>query len=66
MCESNVYLIGVSGEELIAKEVAYMKPKQNGLIFVDIYGNKYEVEDIEIAYIDFLGHKVVLRKRGSI
>jgi len=64
MCESNVYLIGVSGEELIAKEVAYMKPKQNGFIFVDIYGNKYEVEDIEIAYIDFLGHKVMLRKRG--
>jgi predicted RNA-binding protein len=64
MCESNVYLVGVSGEELIAKEVAHMMPKQGGFVFVDIYGNKYEVEGVEIAYIDFLGHKVVLRRRG--
>jgi predicted RNA-binding protein len=64
MCESSVYLIDVNGERLVAKEVASMKPKQNGFIFVDIYGNKYEVNDAEIAYIDFIGHRVVLKKRG--
>jgi|UniRef100_A0A7J2U1R2 predicted RNA-binding protein len=64
MCESSVYLIDVNGERLVAKEVASMTPKQNGFIFVDIYGNKYEVNDAEIAYIDFIGHRVVLKKRG--
>lgn len=64
MCESNVYLIDADGEKLIAKEIAFMTPKQNGYIFTDIYGNKYEVDNAEIAYIDFIEHKVVLRKRG--
>ena len=64
MCESNVYLIDVDGEKLIAKEIALMTPKQNGYVFTDIYGNRYEVDNVEIAYIDFIGHRVVLRKRG--
>jgi len=59
-----VYLIDVDGEKLIAREVARMTPMQNGFVFVDIYGNKYEVENVEIAYIDFLEHRVVLKKRG--
>jgi len=64
MCESDVYLVDVEGERLIAREIARMMPRQNGFIFVDIYGNKYEVENVEIDYIDFLGHKVVLKRRG--
>jgi predicted RNA-binding protein len=64
MCESNVYLVEAGMEKLVAKEVASMTPKQNGYVFVDIYGNRYEFDNVEIAYIDFIGHRVVLKKRG--
>jgi predicted RNA-binding protein len=64
MRESHVYIIDEEGEKLIAEEVASMAPKCNGYVFVDIYGNRYEVNDAEVAYIDFIGHKVVLKKRG--
>uniref|UniRef100_A0A7J3X9M8 CooT family nickel-binding protein n=3 Tax=Thermofilum pendens TaxID=2269 RepID=A0A7J3X9M8_THEPE len=62
MCETDVYLIDADGEKLFAKEIASMSPKQKGYIFVDIYGRRYEVDDVEIVYIDFIGHKVVLRR----
>jgi predicted RNA-binding protein len=63
MCETDVYIADADSEKLFAKEVASMTPKQNGYIFVDIYGRKYEADNVEIAYIDFIGHRVVLRRR---
>ena len=63
MCESNVYIVESGEEKVLMKEVAMMTPTQNGYEFVDIYGKKMSVENVEIAYIDFLNHKVVLRRK---
>lgn len=62
MCESKVYLVEDGKMNLVAEEVVSMTPKGNGYVFVDISGKKYELEDVVIEYIDFVQHKVVLKK----
>ena len=51
-----------SETRLVIEEAVSMIPKSNGYIFVDIAGRKYEIDDVVIESIDFIGHKVVLRK----
>lgn len=62
MCESRVYLMENGKMNLVAEEVVSMVPKGNGYVLVDIAGRRYEVEDAVIEYIDFVQHKVVLKR----
>ncbi|MCC6016067.1 MAG: CooT family nickel-binding protein [Desulfurococcaceae archaeon] len=62
MCESKVYVREGSELKLIAEDVMSMIPKENGYVLIDIAGRKYEVFDVVIEYIDFIQHKVVLKK----
>lgn len=63
MCESKVYVRKNGGLELIAEDVVALEPKGNGFRLVDVSGKVYEVEDVIIERIDFVEHKVVLRRR---
>jgi len=62
MCESRVYLMENGKINLVAEDVVSMTPKGNGYVLVDIAGRRYEVEDVVIEYIDFVQHKVVLKR----
>jgi len=62
MCESKVYMKEGDELKLIAEDVASMIPKEKGYILIDIAGRKYEVSDVVVEYIDFIQHKVVLKK----
>ncbi|MEM1645804.1 MAG: CooT family nickel-binding protein [Ignisphaera sp.] len=62
MCESKVYLMEDGKMNLVAEEVVSMVPKGNGYVFIDITGRRYELENVNIEYIDFVQHKVVLKK----
>mgnify|MGYP000462781586 CR=1 FL=1 len=63
MCESTVYLKEGENEKVIAREAVAMFPKDEGFVIVDISGNRISVERAEIEYIDFIKHKVVLKKK---
>jgi len=62
MCESKVYMKEGGELKLIAEDVASMIPKEKGYILIDIAGRKHEVSDVVVEYIDFIQHKVVLKK----
>ncbi|RLG87403.1 MAG: hypothetical protein DRO15_04995 [Thermoprotei archaeon] len=49
-------------EKLIAKDIISLIPRGNGFVFVNISGKRYEVNNVAIEYIDFINHKVVLKK----
>lgn len=63
MCESNVYVKDDGKEELLIKDAVSLVPKEGKFIFIDITGKKYEVENVTIEYIDFISHKVVLKRK---
>lgn len=63
MCESNVYIKIDGGEELLARDIVSLTPKEDKFILIDIIGNRYEVENVAIEYIDFVSHKVVLKRK---
>lgn len=62
MCESKVYVKKDGDLELVISDVVSLIPKENGFRFIDISGKVYEIYDAAIEYIDFVEHKVVLRK----
>jgi len=62
MCESDVYVKEDGEEKLIVKEIISLIPRENGFILINISGKKYEIHNVVIEYIDFINHKVVLRK----
>ncbi len=62
MCESIVYVKSGEGERLLAKDVVFMEFKDGSYIITDIAGNRIAVKNVEIEYIDFIGHKVILRE----
>lgn len=63
MCESKIYLREGNELKLIAEEITTLIPKEDGYVFIDISGKRYEVDSVDIEYIDFVGHKVILRKK---
>lgn len=62
MCESNVYIKSDGKEELLVKDAVSLVSKEGKFIFVDITGKIYELENVTIEYIDFISHKIVLRR----
>lgn len=65
MCESKVYLKENAEEKLIITDVVLLMPMKNGYVFTDISGKKHELEYVTIDYIDFIKHKIVLRKQSK-
>lgn len=63
MCESKVYIKKNGDIELVANDVVTLIPKERGFRFIDIAGKVHEVDDVDIEYISFVDHKIVLRKR---
>ncbi|MEM0026929.1 MAG: CooT family nickel-binding protein [Ignisphaera sp.] len=62
MCESKVYVKEGNETKLVIEEAISMTPKNGGYVFIDISGKRYEIDNAVIESIDFIGHKVVLRK----
>ncbi|MEM1896256.1 MAG: CooT family nickel-binding protein [Ignisphaera sp.] len=62
MCESKIYIREGEHYELIIENVVSLTPKEGGFIVIDISGKRYELDNVSIDYIDFLNHKVILKK----
>jgi predicted RNA-binding protein len=60
MCESNAYFKNDDSEELVLKEVMFLKPLENGEILLEnILGEQKTVKG-KIQEIDFMTHKIIL------
>jgi predicted RNA-binding protein len=63
MCEASAYLIEEDGnQDLYLKDVDIVRPEDGKLYLRDIYGEQKVIE-AEIAEINLLNHRIVLRKR---
>lgn len=62
MCESTVYVREGDSEKLYARDVATMTFEEGGVVLIDIAGNRYVLTNVVLEYIDFIGHRAVLRK----
>ncbi len=62
MCESTAYVKKATGEELLLKDVAAIRPEGRKLILRSILGERLEF-DGTIEEIDLLGHKILLKPR---
>lgn len=62
MCESVAYVKEGGFEKLYMRDVATLLVEDGKVVLVDITGNKHTLVDIVVEYIDFIGHKIVLRK----
>ena len=59
MCESNVYLATTDGQELILKDVTFLKPEGDGYRLATLFGEERHVRG-RLREIDLLKHRVVL------
>ncbi|MEM2382616.1 MAG: CooT family nickel-binding protein [Desulfurococcaceae archaeon] len=62
MCESVVYVREGNSEKLYARDIATMMFEEGGVVLIDIAGNKYVLTNVVLEYIDFIGHRAVLKK----
>ncbi|MEM1532871.1 MAG: CooT family nickel-binding protein [Desulfurococcaceae archaeon] len=62
MCESVVYVREGDSEKLYARDIATMMFEEGGVVLIDIAGNKYVLTNVVLEYIDFIGHRAVLKK----
>ncbi len=62
MCESKAYLRTPEGEELIMDDVAHLRVIENGVELVRIDGQRKVIEGASIDEIDFIHHKLYLKK----
>jgi len=62
VCESKVYLRGEGGEQEVMDDVAFLKSSGKEIELVRIDGARKRLEDVAIDEIDFIHHKVYLRK----
>ncbi len=62
MCESKVYLRGEGGEQEVMDDVAFLRIVDNEMELVRIDGVRKRLKDVTIDEIDFMHHKVYLRK----
>ncbi len=59
MCESTVYLKEGSGEKVLMKDVAAVRPEGGKLVLTSILGERLEVEAV-VAELDLMGHRIVV------
>lgn len=62
VCESIVYIREGNFEKLYARDIATLVVEENKIILIDIAGNTYTLTDAALEYVDFVGHRIVLRK----
>ena len=63
MCISKLYVLENGKEKLLIEEVATLKVEDGKYVAVDTEGTVHNLEEYELFYIDFIGHKIVLRRR---
>jgi predicted RNA-binding protein len=59
MCESNVYFKKDDKEDLILKDVVFIRPEKDSVFIEDILGESKTI-DGKITLIDLVGHKVII------
>ncbi len=59
MCESSVYFEKGGKEDLILKDVVFVRPKNGSVYIEDILGESKTIEG-KIDHIDLMSHKVVI------
>lgn len=64
MCEFKIYIKDEGETKIVVENIVSLIPKENGFILIDISGKRYEVDNSSIEYIDFLNHKVVLKRKS--
>jgi predicted RNA-binding protein len=64
MCESTVYLKNASGERVLMKEVAAIRPQGGKLLITSILGEKLEI-DAAMVELDLMGHRIVIEDRTA-
>ncbi|MCS7128475.1 MAG: CooT family nickel-binding protein [Sulfolobales archaeon] len=62
MCESIVYVREGDSERLYARDIATMIFEGGEVVLIDIAGNRYLLTNVVLEYVDFIGHRVFLRK----
>lgn len=62
LCESIVYIKEGNSEKLYARDIAAMVLENSKVILIDITGNRYILTDVVLEYVDFIGHRIILRK----
>lgn len=62
MCESKIYLRSDSGEQEVMDDVAFLKMLGKEIELVRIDGARKRLKDVTIDEIDFIHHKVYLKK----
>ena len=62
MCESKIYLRSDSGEQEVMDDVAFLKVLGKDIELVRIDGAKKKLEGVAVDEIDFIHHKVYLKK----
>ena len=62
MCESVAYIKEGGSEKIYAKDIAAMVLEADKIILIDISGNRYTLTDVVLEYVDFIGHRIILRK----
>lgn len=63
MCQSTAYLLREGRAEELLTDIATIIPEGEKLRLINLFGEEKVVE-AEIAEIDLLEHKVLLRPRG--
>jgi predicted RNA-binding protein len=59
MCESTVFLKSASGEQVLMKEVAAIRPLGGKLVLTSILGERLEVA-ATVVELDLMGHRIVV------
>lgn len=62
MCESKAYLRSPEGEKLVMDNIAHLRVLDNGVELVSIDGQKKVLQGVSIDEIDFIHHKLYLKK----
>lgn len=62
MCESTALLLKEDREEILMENVASLEVKEGKLILRDILGKETVLEGATLERIDFLKHKIFIKK----
>ncbi len=64
MCESTVYLKEGSGERVLMRDVAAVRPQAGRLVLTSVLGEQLEVEGF-VAELDLMGHRIVVERASA-
>ncbi len=64
MCESTVYLKEGSGERVLMRDVAAVRPKAGKLVLTSVLGEQLEIDGF-LAELDLMGHRIVVERASA-